>query len=431
VNNNAPGTQYRLERSNNGVTYSPVATIVGASYQDSGLVELVTYYYRVRAINNDGIFSAPSSTVSVYTSVTGDNNVPAAPAGLKGYLDPSARVFSLTWEPTTLTSTGDPLSNLIGYYIYKRETLSGPANRVTPNPISTTAFADRVNGALSYYTVHAVTQAGIESADSMIADSSPDANIIYISSDGVSHVMMPDTVNDLLRSAFNKYGVPLTLRLSEQALPADSIIVRNVRIELVRTDTNQAVADLAFAQPQATVAVGYGVAAGQVTRGAPASGNSRGPAMLGVTPQNLSLYWFNGVTWVRIGGKLDALQQVIKTKSSYLGSYQLRAQGGSTSLALSQGNVYPRLFSPNGDGLNDRVYFILENPNNAQVSGEIFDKNGRHVRNLPPAAQQSGIGTTLSWDGKDNQGVVVPGGAYIYKITGEDKTFTGSVGVAR
>jgi flagellar hook assembly protein FlgD len=89
------------------------------------------------------------------------------------------------------------------------------------------------------------------------------------------------------------------------------------------------------------------------------------------------------------------------------------------------------LFTPNGDGLNDRVYFVFENPNNASVEGEILDKAGRHVRALPPASTQTGIGTTMTWDGKDDHGVTVPGGAYIYKIKGEGKTFTGSVGVAR
>ena len=64
------------------------------------------------------------------------------------------------------------------------------------------------------------------------------------------------------------------------------------------------------------------------------------------------------------------------------------------------------------------------------VGGEIFDKEGRHVRNLPAAAG-GGIGTTLIWDGKDDRGNVVPGGAYIYKISGEGHSFTGTVGVAR
>jgi flagellar hook assembly protein FlgD len=128
---------------------------------------------------------------------------------------------------------------------------------------------------------------------------------------------------------------------------------------------------------------------------------------------------------------LDLGVQALRTKSSFLGNYQIRGVASATTLTLSQGNVYPRLFTPNGDGLNDRVYFVLENPNDSAVSGEILDKDGRHVRTLPPPNVQSGIGTTLSWDGKDDRGNVVPGGAYIYKIQGEGKSFTGTVGVAR
>ena len=43
----------------------------------------------------------------------------------------------------------------------------------------------------------------------------------------------------------------------------------------------------------------------------------------------------------------------------------------------------------------------------------------------------NGIGTTLTWDGKDTSGAVVPSGAYIYRIMGEGKVFTGTVAVAR
>jgi gliding motility-associated-like protein len=131
-----------------------------------------------------------------------------------------------------------------------------------------------------------------------------------------------------------------------------------------------------------------------------------------------------------VGGTVDPASQTVRIKSSFLGNYQLRIAALATSLTLNQANVYPRVFTPNGDGYNDRVYFVLENPNGATVTGEIFDLGGRAVATLMSQAG-TGIGTTLIWDGKDSSGAVVPGGAYMYKIKGEGKTFTGTVGVAR
>ncbi len=433
-NLNTAGTFFQVERSVDGTNFTQVVSTTVLAYTDDTLSEETSYYFRVRAMNGDGIVTAPSNVVSAFTPKKVDFLKPKPPEGLKASLDPTGSAFTLLWEPPTENEDGSPLHDLLGYNIYRRATLFGESVKITPNPVTITAFADRVDGKTNYYTVRSVDTSFNESEDSLIADSSPDTNIIYISSDGVSHVLMPDSVNDLLRSAFNKYGVALTLQMFEEPVPTnDTSIVRNVRLQLIRTDNNQPIDDLAFAKPQATVAIGYNAINGQIGRGAPIQNNGSGneKILAGVTPQDLSLYWFNGVTWVRIGGTLDALQQVIQTKSSFLGSYQLRAQAGSTSLSLSQGNVYPRLFTPNGDGLNDRVYFVLENPNNASVEGEILDREGRHVRTLPPSSSQSGIGTTLTWDGKDDHGVVVRGGAYIYKITGEGKTFTGSVGVAR
>jgi gliding motility-associated-like protein len=213
-------------------------------------------------------------------------------------------------------------------------------------------------------------------------------------------------------------------------IPANTNIVRNIEYKLIRSDNKQVIQDLAFSKPESIIAVGYTVVNGQVVAGAPAVQNvsAAGPPS---TPDQLSLYWNNGVTWVKVGGSVNLAAQAVQIKSSFLGNYQLRVSQRAPFLSLDAGNVYPRVFTPNGDGFNDRVYFVLENPNNVSVTGEIFDLAGRYVATLQPPTANSGIGTTLIWDGKDSNGSVVPSGAYIYKIQGEGKTFTGSVAVAR
>jgi len=221
--------------------------------------------------------------------------------------------------------------------------------------------------------------------------------------------------------------VGLTLILVEEPVISDTTIIRNVRLQLVRGDTLQAVNDLSFPQAGATVSVGYSLINGEVATGAQAA-----PALApGVTPSQLALYWSNGVSWIKLGGVLNITNQTVSVKTAFLGNYQLRTTPRASSLSLDKTNVYPRIITPNGDGLNDRVYFVLENPNNAAVRGEIFDREGRRIATLADPSLVSGIGTTLIWNGHDTNGNVVPGGAYIYRIQGEGLTLSGTVGVAR
>ena len=433
ANGNPSGTQYRLERSQDGVNYVIAVQTTGVTYQDTGLSEETTYYYRIRSLNGDGIQTNPTIAISTFTQLQLDFVAPKPPMGLKGTVDSSHRAFTLTWESPLQNTDGSPVTDLAGYHVYRRTTLLGARSLITPVPLTIAAFADQVDGQTFYYTVTAIDTSGNESTESLFTDSSIDTNVIFLSTDTISSVFMPDKVNDLLRSAHNKYGVPLSIGLNEQPIPTGSNIARHIRITLIRGDNGQTINDLAFAEPQSIVAIGYNLSNGQVVVGSPrpTALEAQSPTVMAATPNDLSMYWHNGVTWVKVGGTLDEAAQAIKTRTSFLGDYQLRIVSRATSLNLEQANVYPRVFSPNGDGFNDRVYFVLENPNDADVKGEIFDMAGRLVATLPPPSGTTGIGTTLIWDGKDLNGAVAPSGVYVYRIEGEGKTFTGTVAIAR
>jgi gliding motility-associated-like protein len=427
---NPTNTQYRLEQSNDGLNFSVVTLVSSLTVVDTGLSELTTYYYRLRALNGDGLITSPSIIVSTMTPNQLDFIAPNEPSGLKGNLDGSGRVFTLSWESVTTNVDGTPTTDLAGYDIYRRTALTGAPIKVTPVPLTVTAFADQVNNQVYYYTVRAIDASGNTSIHSLLADSSSESNIIFLGADEISSVVMPQAVNDLLRSNFNKYGVPLTIQMDEEAIPVGTQIVRQVRLTLVRVDNKQKLNDLAFARPQAIVSIGYALTNGNVGQGSPTAQSA--PAASSVTPDQLSIYWNNGVSWVKIGGTLDLAAQALKTKSSFLGVYQLRSVGRASSLSLPQANVFPRVFTPNGDGLNDHVFFVLENPNGAQIVAEIFDFAGRRVATLPPPTASSSIGDAMfKWDGKDFNGGRVPSGAYYYTIQGEGKSFTGTVVVAR
>jgi hypothetical protein len=87
--------------------------------------------------------------------------------------------------------------------------------------------------------------------------------------------------------------------------------------------------------------------------------------------------------------------------------------------ALLQVRVAPAVFTPNGDGFNDRVvvgYSILEITGAAQVKVAVLDLSGRRVRQV--YAGTDGIGEYARvWDGRDDAGQRVPPGIYLYRIS--------------
>ena len=94
------------------------------------------------------------------------------------------------------------------------------------------------------------------------------------------------------------------------------------------------------------------------------------------------------------------------------------------------------VFTPNGDGVNDRVLIQYDITNIARpspVKVSIFDLSGRLVRALVHSEAISGRFAQL-WDGRDDDGVYVPPGHYAFSVslqagTGQVRKI-GVVGVA-
>lgn len=101
-----------------------------------------------------------------------------------------------------------------------------------------------------------------------------------------------------------------------------------------------------------------------------------------------------------------------------------------TGTAFTLTTVRRRIFTPNGDNINDCVEFVYENPSDAALVLKIFDLNGTLVAE-PTTGAQANI---LAWDGTMSNGAPAMPGVYVYQIeaTGsETRVINGVVVVAR
>jgi hypothetical protein len=107
-----------------------------------------------------------------------------------------------------------------------------------------------------------------------------------------------------------------------------------------------------------------------------------------------------------------------------------RVMAATTLGSLTLTAVKCRIFTPNGDGYNDKVRFEFDNPEQLPIGGTVYALNGARVANLQPGTSTNYTDVML-WDGKDMDGRVVAGGIYIYEIDFQGKHATGTVIVAR
>lgn len=100
----------------------------------------------------------------------------------------------------------------------------------------------------------------------------------------------------------------------------------------------------------------------------------------------------------------------------------------ATASNLKIASIKPSaIFTPNDDGINDKVEITLDNPKESTVSGSIYDMSGAYIADL----KWEGDNISLTWDGKDSNGKPVGDGVYLYQIRAEGKTLKGTVVVIK
>lgn len=84
-----------------------------------------------------------------------------------------------------------------------------------------------------------------------------------------------------------------------------------------------------------------------------------------------------------------------------------------------------RIFSPDGDGMKDTLIIEQDGSIEEQWNGVILDSEGNELRSFSWEDRAPG---QLEWDGKSDEGTLVPDGVYKYRISAVDRAGNRTVG---
>ena len=133
--------------------------------------------------------------------------------------------------------------------------------------------------------------------------------------------------------------------------------------------------------------------------------------------------------------EVGSVQRITSGNATVLGEDDLSTASGITVLSpsITRGslvgslNAAPNPFTPNGDGINDRLqveFDVLAITSEADVNVQVYDLSGRLISNLYQGQTLSGhydlnAIPSLGWDGRDSGGGIVPPGIYLLRVSVE------------
>ncbi|MFH0948091.1 MAG: gliding motility-associated C-terminal domain-containing protein [Elusimicrobiota bacterium] len=418
------GTQISISTNN-------VVPLSQQKYLVQNLTPGAMYWFAIKARDNAEFLSVWNSTadvasVNVLASTVAavalsatETLSPREPRGLRTAISSDRNYFTISWDKVTKSTDGAIASDLSHYTLYRSTEIGGPVTTVCTLPIdviSTTTYA----GGLSYYwwlTTHDLSSN--VSRPSARVDSSVDMNVtFYDMNDLKTSISVPLPILGMLYEETNSFGDNIYFDVVRLTSEETGKTIRSFTFLPKKAGTEEVVPGLMFTRSLANVKISYNVFGGIV--GAPSFVSI--PA--NQAADNLSLFWFNGIEWVKVGGDVNIQKQTVSLKAKKGGKYQLRESLKATRFALA--NVYPRIFTPNGDGWNDVVHFMYVGKDTG-ITGKIFDINGAFISDMSRGDTEY----SLKWDGKNGDGKVASSGIYIYQIEADSKVFNGTVVVAK
>lgn len=101
----------------------------------------------------------------------------------------------------------------------------------------------------------------------------------------------------------------------------------------------------------------------------------------------------------------------------------------SRTLGVQNANLWltEPYISPNGDGVKDSTQFFFRHDNSQTVKIAVVNEKGEAVRTFSGGGLQNTSAGNITWDGKNDNGVVVADGDYQIKILGSNNNNLGSL----
>ncbi|MDE2237470.1 MAG: fibronectin type III domain-containing protein, partial [Elusimicrobia bacterium] len=381
--------------------YSVAVASSSASALLGGLDPSTTYFFRVAAVDKgaplykghalEGAFS------NVVSTMTASLPAPLAPLGVV------VSSQTISWYPVQDFADGKPFADpnhatvyeLSGYRVFRATApAQAPWTRVVSVSSMTLSYTDAGGSPQSFYYVNAYNK-GASSQPSLVRSAQTGSEYI-VGYDGYTTFQVPEPIANVALDGQGTAADAYYVQTSSHPEDIGDGVLKSVEFTPQRGGL---VDDPAHHLNGAGVlSLHYDVKGGKVV----ASGVS--PADVSATPDSLSVFWYNGIKWLQLYGKVDAPDQLITVQTPYLGRYQIRAAERTGGFSFDTAGLSNRMLTPNGDGRNDTTIFKYDNPRGSEVTGKIYDIRGRFVSDMMPGP----VGDSLQWDGKSG-GRVVPG----------------------
>jgi hypothetical protein len=380
-----------------------------------------TYHFRLASVDKGSPAYGGLPLESAYATDMADLlpvvRPPQEPFGLA--LTTAGFTTTLRWLPVVRFFDGagfaDPLApvpdELLGYRVYRSTspTLATWTEQAVIATTATVTWTDLAGGPQYYYHVKSENTSGVS-----------DASVVRAAGSESAWIVAPDDQSSLeilsnsVAPVEGQPNDPMSAYLVDASSAPQELGGRVLR----SVDFGAWQGGLL---PAGNLALpGMGILRMHYDLGASGSVTAAGFDTVATTPQNMSVYWWNGTRWVQLYGDLDAQAQMMIIQTKYLGRYQLRSVERPQAFNFNQAGVSNRLVTPNGDGKNDSVVFTFDNPRDSAVTVRILDIKGKQVAGDLP---QGPISNSKSW----TPGPAVPGGVYIYQIESEGQVFTGTI----
>jgi hypothetical protein len=378
------------------------------------LLENKTYYWKVVSNDRKGLKTICNSTFTFTLPIL---NTPTAPVGIRGILADNEQSFTMYWSTVVKNDDGTVIDDLGSYKIYRGLSLSSIDynNCIARMPLGPNTWTDTtIQGGKFYYVIHAVDTSGIESSNSMILQSLDADKLNIMSSDNEALIITPSSVSSGLLAENNQWHKNLSLNIiRKQGSEADNIL-RDYDIKIMDNELNE-ITDFKFNSPL-TIEFNYSTIPPVIAR--------KNATSLSFNAKNLSVYWNNGIEYIKAGGYTDEAKKKFIATAIKQGSFQLRQTNAAITFGIA--SLTPKkVFTP-GVAPYEKMTFIVNNPSGDKVIGKIYDLKGEFVADIKAVSDATNTTVILEWDGAG-----VSKGVYLYQIEAEGKIVNGTIILAK